>query len=293
MLPSVALGLFALLRRIRCISGNVLKSFILRCLRFWPHLIRSLRHIWSLLSGRTGSPNDVLKKKGSQAKPSFPKTSGVCEEYSAIYASLDFNTAGGSHLQSGPENTEIPHSIITVGQPQSHSPATSLGPTSPGSDRPSTFPHSHSYPTRESPAPSPGHFRSPSPFPSSQPHRSPHLSVLDSSASTSFPDVVVYPPSRLQDAGADSPSIISVPLSPPSFEEGDLSQFRTASAEHPALDPLNPRSLGLIQENNSQVTLADIPIVDATSRNWSDGKRRSIGTIHSEQVSRYANKGTV
>ena len=139
MLPSAALGLLALLRRIRSISGNILKSFILRCLLFWPHLLRSLRHIWSLLSGRTGSPKDVPKKKGGQAKPSFPKASGVCEGYNAIYASLDFNSAGGPHLQSGPDNAEVLHlaPIVTgtVGQPQSApaSPTTSRGPSSPGS----------------------------------------------------------------------------------------------------------------------------------------------------------------
>ena len=225
MLPSVALGLFALLRRIRCISGNVLKSFILRCLGFWPHLIRSLRYIWSLFSERTGSPKDVLKKKGGQARLSFPRASGVCEEYSTICASLDFNTAVGFHLQTGPDNAEARHSIVTIGQLQSapHSPASSLRPSLPGSphhsDRhfpvdntsifnaddiplpptlhlnpltfthsritstqfagvprrsrsrsPSTYPHSHSYPTLESSAPSPGHFRSPSPFLSPQPH---------------------------------------------------------------------------------------------------------------------------
>jgi hypothetical protein len=321
MLPSTALGLLALLRRIRSISGNILKSFILHCLLSWPHLLRSLRYIWSLFSRRTGSPKDVLKKKGGQTRSSFPRASGVCEGYSTIYASLDFNSAGGSHLQMGPDNADddiplppIPHlNPLTF----THSRITSTQfagvPRRSRSRSPSTYPHSHSYPTLESPGPSPGHLRSPSPFLSLQPHRSPHLSVLDSPANTPIPDAMVYPPSRLQDAGADSPSIIRVPLSLPSFEEGSLSQFRTASAEHSALDPLNPGTLGLSRGNarhsteilqptsphrvpdpfpHSQVTLADIPIIDAPG-NWSDGKRRHIVLMHPEQVSRSMNKGTV
>ncbi|KAF8261059.1 hypothetical protein EI94DRAFT_1746850, partial [Lactarius quietus] len=40
------------------------------------------------------------------------------------------------------------------------------------------------------------------------------------------------------------------------------------------------------------VILVDVPTVDA-SGNWSDGKRRSIGLMHSDQVTRYVNKGDV
>jgi len=42
----------------------------------------------------------------------------------------------------------------------------------------------------------------------------------------------------------------------------------------------------------SEVTLADIPSVDS-SGNWSDGTRRRIVPMHSEQGSRYVNRGTV
>jgi hypothetical protein len=129
MLPSAGLGLLALLRRIRSFGGNTLRSFILRCLLLWPHVLRSLRHIWSLFSRRAGSPKDGPEKNGGQA---FPRVSGVCEGYSAIYASHDFNSAGGSHLQLGPNNAEVPRlsPIVTVGQPQSAPPSPLLSPGS-------------------------------------------------------------------------------------------------------------------------------------------------------------------
>ena len=50
------------------------------------------------------NPKDVLKKKGGQARPLFPGAPGVCEGYSAICASRDFNRAG--ELHSGPDNAE-------------------------------------------------------------------------------------------------------------------------------------------------------------------------------------------
>ena len=368
--------------------GNTLKSFILRVLLFWPHVLRGLRHIWSLLSGKTGTnPKDVLKKKGDQARASFPRASGVCEGYSTIHASQHFNRASEPHFE--PNNAEVLHLGPIVGQSQStpHSPASSLAPSLPSSDRyipvsstssianadniqlppiphlntpltlthsratstqfagaphrsrsRSPFPLSHSLPqssTLESPAASPDHSRSPSPLLFSQPLPLPQPNVLDSSGSTQIPDVTVphgsseryrrpaikiSPPSRTQTTEDDSQRVINFPQSPLSFQQGHLSQFPTASAENTTPEPSDPGSLGLVQENachsseslrlntlapspnrashpfplpyNSQVTLVDIPIVDALG-NWSDGKRRSIGLMHSDQVSRYVNKGDV
>lgn len=119
MLPSIGLGLLALLRRIRS-TGHTLKSFILRCLLCWPHVLRSLRRIWSLCSRRTGaSPKDLPKDKGGQARPLTPGASSVCEGYSAIHASLDFNGASEPVLPSGPGNTEGFPLSPTIGRPQS------------------------------------------------------------------------------------------------------------------------------------------------------------------------------
>ncbi|KAN0140935.1 hypothetical protein V8E53_001379 [Lactarius tabidus] len=168
-------------------------------------------------------------------------------------------------------------------------------------------------------SPSPGHSRQPSPlrsrspflFPRPQPL--PQSRVLDSSGSTQIPDAGISPPS-LETAEADI-----IPPSPVSCQEGHLSQLPTAAAEHLTLDISLPESLGLGQGNarhgneslrysspslspnrarpfplpySSQVTLHNIPSVDA-SGNWSDGKKRSIGLMHSEQVSRYVNKGDI
>ena len=136
MLPSLGLVLLALLRRIRSI-GKTLKTFILRGLLFYPHVLRSLRYIWSLLSGRarTGTnTKDVLEKKRGQAGLPFPRVSWACKGYSAIYAGQDFSRAGGSHL--GPDNAEALH-LGPMGQSQNapRSPASSLTPSLPASDR--------------------------------------------------------------------------------------------------------------------------------------------------------------
>jgi hypothetical protein len=138
MLPSVGLALLALLRRIRSI-GHTLKSFILRCLLFRPRFLRSLRRIWSPCSERTGTgPKDVPKNKADEARPSFPGASGVCEGYSTIYASWDFNRTGEPHLPLGPGNAEALPLGPTIGRPQSasRSPTTSsLASSLPGSPR--------------------------------------------------------------------------------------------------------------------------------------------------------------
>ena len=129
MHPSVRPGLLALIRQIRSI-GHTLKTLILRCLLFWPHFLRSLRRIWSPSSERTGSnPKDIPKNKGGQARPSFPGASGVCEGYSAIYASRNFSRTGEPPSPLGPGNAE-PEGLSpspTIGWPQSapHNPSTS------------------------------------------------------------------------------------------------------------------------------------------------------------------------
>ena len=172
----------------------------------------------------------------------------------------------------------------------------------------------------DSPAASPVHSRSPSPFRPPSPLLFPEPSLpqsseLYSTGITQIPDVVISPPARSPTAEADS-----LPPSPLSFKGGHLSQFPTTGAEPLASDPSDRGSLVLgnarysseslrasnlaqfmnqpqyppsfSQPYGSQVTVIHIPTVDA-SRNWSDGKRRSIGLMHSEQVSRYVNKGDV
>ncbi|KAI9446144.1 hypothetical protein H4582DRAFT_1843464 [Lactarius indigo] len=142
MFPSPRLGLLALLRGIRSI-GNTLKSMILRCLLFRPHILRNLtRRIWLLFSESGASPKDLPKKKGGQARPSFPAASGGCKEYSAIYASLDFSGGGGPRFPSGPDNAEVLHLSPMTAQsqiaPQSQagSPASSPASSLHGSIRP-------------------------------------------------------------------------------------------------------------------------------------------------------------
>jgi len=294
MFPSAGLDLLrlALLRPggiLRSI-GHTLKSLILRFLLLWPHVLRSLRRIWALCS-RT-SPKDVPKEKGGQARPSSPRASGVCEGYSAIHASRDPSRAGEpyvSRVTTGPGNPEVLHLRPIVGQSQSasHTPGSSLTPLLPrspqGLDR---QPSVSSTPSIASPHISvsamhpPGHFRSPSPSPS------------------------------------------------PSFQQGHLSglsQFPTTSAEHSTPDPLSPGSLGspYLAHGNarhssgslpagtlipcsdqarsqlsfpppspSRVSFVNIPVADASGI-LSNGKTPSIRLMHSEQVSRYVNKGDV
>ena len=138
MLPSPGLALLTLLRRIRSIGGT-LKSFILRCLLFFPQVLRSLRHFWPLFLQT--SPNDqtkdVSKKKGGQQRPSIAGASGVREGYSTICTSRDFSRAGEPQLPLGPGSAEaLPLSPIG-GQSQSapRSPTSSYSFPSPGSPR--------------------------------------------------------------------------------------------------------------------------------------------------------------
>ena len=132
MLPSAGLALLAILRRIRSI-GKTLKSFILRCLLFFPHV---LRRIWPLCP-RT-SPKDV-PKKGGHIGPSFAGTSGVCEGYRTVHASRDFNRAGEPHFSVGSGSADVlPLSSIagpSRSQSRPHSPASSTSLSLPGSPR--------------------------------------------------------------------------------------------------------------------------------------------------------------
>lgn len=371
MPPSSELCLLALLWWIRTLR-NSFESF-LRWLLFGPHALRSLRHILLLFSRKTGtSPKNVPKKTGGQSRPSFPRTPGVCKGYSTIYASQDFNRAGEQHLPSGLDNTEFLHLGPIARQSESvpPSPASSLGPSLPGSpqrsdihlpggstpftefppigrlSRPITLTHSHITSTQFAGTPRRTRSQSPSPFPRS--HILPQLSTLDSPVTSPvqsqppspmiFPEPYRFPPSNVLDNsdGTQIPDVM-ISISPPawpssiesdsippsllSFQGGNLSQFPTPGAEHFTLDHLDQGSLGsasgnachsseslrannLAQSLNRaqyppsfprpytlQVTVIDIPIVNATG--WSDGKRRSIGVMHSEQVSCYMNKGAV
>ncbi|KAN0140937.1 hypothetical protein V8E53_001381 [Lactarius tabidus] len=152
------------------------------------------------------------------------------------------------------------------------------------------------------------------PSPLSHSHGFPQSTTLDSTGDTQIPDIVISPPSGPETAGTAEADGFSP--SPVSFQEGHLSRLPTAGAEHLTMDLSYPGSLGLVQENArhsgeslrpntlappsnlarlacpSQVTLMDIPTVN-DSGNWSDGKKRRIGLMHSEQVSRYVNKGDV
>jgi hypothetical protein len=141
MLTSAALGLLALLRRIRSI-GNNLKPFVLRCPLFWPHLLRSLRRIWPLCPGT--DLKNAPKKKGDQARPSFPAASGVCEGYNTIHASLDPNRSSVPHLPLESRSARDLNVLVSpdAGQSQSASHTGSpvseppIGPPSPSSTHP-------------------------------------------------------------------------------------------------------------------------------------------------------------
>lgn len=328
MITSPGLGLLALLRRIRIVRsiGNALKSFIPRGLLFWPHFLRNVRHILSLLSGRIGtSPrDDGLKKNGGHARPSYPRASGVCEGYGAICASRDFNRAGEPHL--GPDGAEVLHLDTIVRQSQSAppSPATSLAPSSPGSDRhfadsssfiaadniqmpdvphlnsPLTMTHSRSTSTQFAGVPrqSRSRSRSRSRFPQLPQLNTPQIPRQIPAASSNHS----RPPSRSPSQVSSPRSLTfpepSVPDSPGSthvhYSEGSrppsihiLPPSRSQTAQSLSVNPVR-------LSFPSQETLRDSDIPSLTdSGDWSDGKKRSIGLMHSEQVSRYVSKGAM
>jgi hypothetical protein len=76
--------------------GNTLKSFILRCLLFWPHLLRSLQaYLAAVLRGLI--PRMHRRRKEVRQGHHFPGLRG-CEGYSTIYASRDPNRSSEPHL---------------------------------------------------------------------------------------------------------------------------------------------------------------------------------------------------
>ena len=384
MPASAGLALLALLRRIQSF-GHTLKSLILRCLIFWPHILRNLRRIRPLCSWTDSK--DTIKKKGgpTRARPSFPRAEvdhGVCEGYSTIYASRNLgrspNRSSEPHLPLEPGNTRVLHLLrVDSGVRQSqtappspvstvssmepspgsphfsdrHFPGSSTSPIAnvdeiqlphgiPHLNAPLTLTHeratsarfagarrprsrSHSplprsrrdgfpqSPTLESDAPTgrsrpPSPYRPLSPLPFPQPHPLPESIPLESSGNIQIPDVVISgPPETPETAEADSSPPFPVP-----FSEGNLSQLPTAGEEHLMPGPSYPGNLGPGQENArrsndtlalppqaprfpSDTSLQHIPTIINESGDWSDGKKRSIGLMHSEQVSRYVNNGDV
>ena len=358
MLRSTRVGLLALFRGLQFV-GNSLKHFLLRCLLFWPHVLRSFRRIWPLCS--RASVKDVPKKKdlGNQARSSFPGASG-CEGYSIICASRDPNRSSEPHLPLEFGGTEVWPLGPIVGQSQTQSapdsPVSSIEPPSLGSthlsnryffegglypiDNPDDMPPTHTIPHLNAPltlthsritstqfagAPRRSRSQSPTPYPLPQPVPLPQSSspggtqmlmpdmepAHDTTERHHRLDIMVYPPSRSQTAEAESQGI-DLPQPPPSIQ--------LSGAEHWTQEPSDAGSLGsgrvnarhsneslppnshnlflgrarsdLLPYIRSHVDLKDIPMV-AASMNWSDGKKRSIGLLHSEQVSRYVNKGDV
>ncbi|KAH9066348.1 hypothetical protein EDB87DRAFT_710442 [Lactarius vividus] len=318
------LCLLALVRAIRSI-GHTLKFFILRCAFFWPHIFHSLARI-SPLHSRTG-PKGVRKKTDDQAGPSFPRASGAYEGYSTIYASRDFNRAGEPHSQLGPGNPEgLRLSPMTASQSLPQSPASSRASSLHGSPRPSdrqlsvgsnasiadsihsgahlpirrlnnplTLTHSRATSTQFAGAPRPDRSRpsSPSLFPRHPPL--PQTSTLASPSDTQI----------LRDTSEGSRrSSIDINISPPS-----RSPSPTSGSEHSAQDPSSstvtgpyfPEALASSSDQPryqpsfpqpSTSSFVAISVADASGV-WLDGKTRSIGLMHSEQVSRYVNKGNV
>ena len=178
-------------------------------------------------------------------------------------------------------------------------------------------------------SPSPSLYQFPQPHPLPQPNLPPDVVPNANNTSEGYrqPGIMISPPSRSQteDLSVDSQSISNVPQSPLSFQQGysqGLPQFPIPGAEHSITDPSNPGGSHLARGNarhsngslragtptlssnqaryqpsfprpfTSQVSVGSIPVVDASGI-WSDGKTRSIGLMHSEQVSRYVNKGDV
>ena len=146
---------------------------------------------------------------------------------------------------------------------------------------PSPQPHFHTFPQPTPvgiPAASPGSSRPPSPLPSkSQIEEAENQNIN----SPQFPLSV-------QLAGAEHWTL------GPSDAVGRINARHSNESlrlNSPTLFPNRAHS-DLLPRCRSQVTLQDIPSVDAFM-NWSDGKKRSIGLMHSEQVSRYVNKGDV
>ncbi|KAH9071193.1 hypothetical protein EDB83DRAFT_321597 [Lactarius deliciosus] len=315
------LGLLALVRAIRSI-GHTLKSFILRCVLFWPHILHGLTRIWPLRS-RTG-PKGVPKKTGGRAGPSFPRASGACKGYSTIYASRDFNRAGEPHSQLGPSNAEVLHlNPMMASQSLPQSPASSRASSLHGSPRPSdrqlsvgsnasiadsihsgaqlpirrlnnplTLTHSRATATQFAGAPRPDRSRPPSPSPF---RPLPQSTTLPSPGGAQLPrdtsdgsrrssiDINISPPSRPPSPTSGSEHSTQGPSSTTVFGPY-FPEALASSSDQPRYQPSFPQP--------STSSFVAISVADVSGV-WPDGKTRSIGLMHSEQVSRYVNKGDV
>jgi hypothetical protein len=244
MLPSAGQALLALLRRIRSM-GKTLKSFILRCLLFLPHILRRLGRIWPLCPQT--SPKDVPKKKGGQGGPSFAGSG--CEGYSTIHASRHFNGAGEPRFSLGPGSADVLPLSPIAGQSQSqsapHSPASSASLSSPGSPR-----RSNRRLSRGSTPPiagSPNAVSIHSPRPLNILHLNTPLTLTHSRVtSAQFAGV---PPTRPR-----SPSPIQIPLtvSFPSPSRSPLSSPSPSPSlpSHPLPQPSTPESSSSTQISN-------------------------------------------
>ena len=94
MVFSAKLALFAFLQDMRSISlGRNLKAFILRCVLFWPRLLRSLMKVWSWYFQT--SARDEKETKMDTGGPSFVGAMGKREECVVVCASQDFGGVGG------------------------------------------------------------------------------------------------------------------------------------------------------------------------------------------------------
>ena len=94
MVFSAKLALFAFLQDMRSISmGRNLKAFILRCVLFWPRLLRSLMKVWSWYFQT--SARDEKETKMDNGGPSFVGAMGKREECVVVCASQDFGGVGG------------------------------------------------------------------------------------------------------------------------------------------------------------------------------------------------------
>lgn len=247
MLPSAGLALLALLRRIRSI-GKTLKSFILRCLLLWPHLLRRLGRIWPLCP-QTG-PKDLPKKKGCPGGPSIAGGSGGCEGYSTIHASRDFNRAGEPPFSLGPGSADVLPLSPIAGQWRSqsapHSPASSTSLSLPGSPR-----RSDRRLSRGS-TPSIASSQNADSVHSTRPLTILHLNtplILTHSRVTSTQFAGVPPPTRPR-----SPSPIPIPLTV-SFPSPSQSPLRGPSPSpplhsHPLPQSSTPESSGSTQISN-------------------------------------------
>ncbi|KAH8995333.1 hypothetical protein EDB92DRAFT_195981 [Lactarius akahatsu] len=162
-------------------------------------------------------------------------------------------------------------------------------------NNPLTLTHSRATSTQFAGAPRPDRSRlpSPSPFPHPSPlHQSstpanpggtqPPRDTSEGSRRSSI-DINVSPPSRSPSPTSGSEHSTQDPSSPTVFPPY-FPEPLASSSDQPRYQPSFPQS--------STSSFVAISVVDASGV-WPDGKTRSIGLMHSEQVSRYVNKGDV